>query len=40
VPTADFLAAWPVMFNSKTISTSWLETDHVEVRSAQIEEIF
>lgn len=40
VPTADFLAAWPVMFTSKTLSTTWLEADQVEVRSAQIEEIF
>jgi uncharacterized protein (TIGR02217 family) len=40
VPTADFLAAWPVIFTSKTLSTTWLETDHVEARSAQIEEIF
>ena len=40
VPTADFSEARPVMFTSKTISTTWLETDHVEVRSGQIEEIF
>jgi uncharacterized protein (TIGR02217 family) len=40
VPTADFQYAWPVKFTSTSISTTWLETDHVEVRSAQIEEIF
>lgn len=40
VATADFLAARPVMFTSKTLSTTWLEVDQVEVRSAQIEEIF
>lgn len=40
VPTADFLAAWPVMFTSKTLETTWLEADQIEVRSAQIEEIF
>lgn len=38
--TADFEYALPVMFISKSISTTWLEVDHVEVRSAQIEEIF
>ncbi len=40
VPTADFLAAWPVMFSSTTISTTWLQADQVEVRSVDIEEIF
>lgn len=40
VPTATFQYAWPVMFTSKSLSTTWLEVDNVEVRSAQIEEIF
>ncbi len=40
VPTADFSEARPVMFTSKSLSTTWLETDHVEVRSGQIEEVF
>jgi uncharacterized protein (TIGR02217 family) len=40
VPTADFLEARPVLFSSKSLSTTWLEADQVEVRSAQIEEIF
>lgn len=38
--TADFSYAWPVHFSSNTISTTLLQTDHKEVRSVQIEEIF
>jgi len=38
--TADFSFAWPVMFSSATISTTWLQVDNVEARSVAVDELF
>jgi uncharacterized protein (TIGR02217 family) len=39
VTTADYERAIPVMFTSKSIGRTLIQSDHTEVRSAQIEEI-
>lgn len=39
-PTADFQYAWPSLFSSKSLSTTWLAKDVFQVRSMQIDEIF